>query len=506
MSDRAKYIKLAVQNGVTDLSQIRDTYNTYSEGGYLDWIDKVKAWKPGIDKDIDSDNPSYDYKGFYMEDPQRAWNMIKGDPESHFVDTYKRPNHPTFSDESIYSTPDTPGGHWHENYGGSRRWVYEPSEYTKPRYEETRKALENSGEGYLNGMNIEFYKRYDDGGAMNVSKLSSITSGIKNIVRTIKSPVKSIQRYGWAYNPKTKIWSNTNGQSMGRSLYAKLSNGKRVHFNSDGTVSEVNQYGYVGKAASSDPSNEEGRRSLSQHIREEIKNQSLPNSERNYSSNQLKVKDELYNELIKAGFNRDQAQALVMNSADESEFRPEIEQSKGGAKGLFQFDKDERNEFENIYNNDWSIANQAKFLYDKMSEKAGKDTLALHKYKERLDREERIINGYFLPDSNTRKFVPTDSSYMEGRLLTDSIPIEDRLHRRKYAVKINQGYKNKEGKSRISGNTSRYTGLPLNHYIDIFMSANNGDYTPEELSFMFMAGYEKAGKPHSTRLDTSILK
>ena len=33
MAERASYIKLAVENGVTDLSQIRDTYNKYAEGG-----------------------------------------------------------------------------------------------------------------------------------------------------------------------------------------------------------------------------------------------------------------------------------------------------------------------------------------------------------------------------------------------------------------------------------------------------------------------------------------
>lgn len=203
MADRAKYIKLAVQNGITDLSQIRSTYNSYADGGYLDWLSKVKEWKPGIENDIDSDNPSYDYKGFYMEDPQRAWDMIKGDPKSHFVDTYKRPNHPTFSDESIYSTPDTPGGHWYENYGGSGRWVYEPSEYTKPRYKETRRALENTGEGYLNGMNIEFYKRYDDGGPkekigkqlatlMNNILGGTLISDIVNRASQNQSPIRKV--------------------------------------------------------------------------------------------------------------------------------------------------------------------------------------------------------------------------------------------------------------------------------------------------------------------------
>lgn len=33
MADRARYIKLGVSNGITDLSIIRDTYNSFDEGG-----------------------------------------------------------------------------------------------------------------------------------------------------------------------------------------------------------------------------------------------------------------------------------------------------------------------------------------------------------------------------------------------------------------------------------------------------------------------------------------
>lgn len=35
MADRANYIKLAVENGITDLSHIRATYDSYAEGGYI---------------------------------------------------------------------------------------------------------------------------------------------------------------------------------------------------------------------------------------------------------------------------------------------------------------------------------------------------------------------------------------------------------------------------------------------------------------------------------------
>jgi hypothetical protein len=159
MPERAKYIQIAVNNGITTPREIRNAYHTYADGGYLDWINAVKAWRPGIENDIDAAEPTYDYRGFFEYDPEYAWKMLKGDPEAHFTDKFKMPNHPTFSTDSDYSNEETPGGIWHENYGGSGRWVYEPSEFTKKNYKATREYLENSGEGYLNGMNVEFYSR-----------------------------------------------------------------------------------------------------------------------------------------------------------------------------------------------------------------------------------------------------------------------------------------------------------------------------------------------------------
>lgn len=51
MADRAKYIQLGVQNGITNLSIIRDTYNTYADGGIIHpnevALDRaIKATKP----------------------------------------------------------------------------------------------------------------------------------------------------------------------------------------------------------------------------------------------------------------------------------------------------------------------------------------------------------------------------------------------------------------------------------------------------------------------------
>lgn len=69
-------------------------------------------------------------KDTYDYDLRGAWKdivsgKIQQDERGHLPDTYKKPNHPTFSNESIYSTPETPGGKWVEkNY----KWQYVPSE------------------------------------------------------------------------------------------------------------------------------------------------------------------------------------------------------------------------------------------------------------------------------------------------------------------------------------------------------------------------------------------
>ncbi len=56
-----------------------------------------------------SDQQVYDYYSFYKNQEHKNPNF---NIEKHFPDTYKRPSHPTFSNESIYSTPENPGGSW----------------------------------------------------------------------------------------------------------------------------------------------------------------------------------------------------------------------------------------------------------------------------------------------------------------------------------------------------------------------------------------------------------
>ena len=63
-------------------------------------------------------------------DLQGAWKGIKNkkidfDPVTgHLPDTYKKPNHITFSNQSQYHTEQTPGGQWLQK---NNKWFYKPS-------------------------------------------------------------------------------------------------------------------------------------------------------------------------------------------------------------------------------------------------------------------------------------------------------------------------------------------------------------------------------------------
>ena len=75
---------------------------------FNDWANKASAYK-GIKI---KDDPTYDYKSWYNEDPNRAYALLNDDPNAHFDDKWKTPYHPTFSDQSVYSNAKHPGGTW----------------------------------------------------------------------------------------------------------------------------------------------------------------------------------------------------------------------------------------------------------------------------------------------------------------------------------------------------------------------------------------------------------
>ena len=78
------------------------------------------------------DLSDYDLRG--------AWKAgATASPNGHLPDTFKKPNHPTFSNESKYSGEQTPGGEWIDK--GDGKWAFKPTPYNIQAYGEG--ALEN---------------------------------------------------------------------------------------------------------------------------------------------------------------------------------------------------------------------------------------------------------------------------------------------------------------------------------------------------------------------------
>lgn len=76
----------------------------YSKGGNVGY----ETWKAKLPKALQYEG-DYDLRGLYNSNP----NVVPS-ANMHFPDTYKLPNHPTFSNESIYYDGTTPGvgGYW----------------------------------------------------------------------------------------------------------------------------------------------------------------------------------------------------------------------------------------------------------------------------------------------------------------------------------------------------------------------------------------------------------
>ena len=91
------------------------------EKAYQTWIQQVKTI---TGRDLSKDTETYDMRGFWKEAPGEQLQRILDDNDAHFTDKYKKPNHPTFSNESQYSKGEWEGGTW--SYDGKKE-IFTPS-------------------------------------------------------------------------------------------------------------------------------------------------------------------------------------------------------------------------------------------------------------------------------------------------------------------------------------------------------------------------------------------
>jgi hypothetical protein len=97
-----------------------------------------------------SGDENYDYD---MDAWRRANPGVQMGPGQHYPDTYKKPNHPTFSDQSMYhGQGGAEGGHWDTNPDGT--WTFTPG----------RTNLENFSADALR----DYFQRVEPGNTLNL--------------------------------------------------------------------------------------------------------------------------------------------------------------------------------------------------------------------------------------------------------------------------------------------------------------------------------------------------
>ena len=144
-----------------------------NEEDFQRWYAKIAEYK-GLNPDPDDENQYYDYRTYWLENPEAARRMLEDDPEAHFTDRYKYPGHPTFSDESMYSDEEYPGGHW-ETVDGVGYYV--PSEYTKSYVDRTIEYLAGQNEGvYIDG-EYKLIPKMPDGGLSRLAPRDNTSVG-----------------------------------------------------------------------------------------------------------------------------------------------------------------------------------------------------------------------------------------------------------------------------------------------------------------------------------------
>ena len=145
MQDRAKYMKLAVQNGYRDIRSIREAYNIYAEGGtkggpedeYKDWLRNEarlnsKIWGVSYDEALKhmKNDRSYNYRKFYelqKANPNNIEYQRDLEGNAHYNDIGKSIYHPTASIYSYYSGRKDPK--WNPTGAKFGKWLDNNHEY-----------------------------------------------------------------------------------------------------------------------------------------------------------------------------------------------------------------------------------------------------------------------------------------------------------------------------------------------------------------------------------------
>ena len=129
--------------------------NDEQEVAFKDWYKNISS-KLNINSNPDDYNHGYDYRGYWLENKDNDIDYSAKD--FHFPDKYKKPNHETFSNESIYANkkygidPKTVG-YWKND-------VFVPGSFNNLINNSHKNLLEKEGFYYKNDEQLSLRQRY----------------------------------------------------------------------------------------------------------------------------------------------------------------------------------------------------------------------------------------------------------------------------------------------------------------------------------------------------------
>ena len=131
--------------GQTPKRKYTTTLTADEEKQFQNWYTKVSKYK-NLNPNPDADGQDYDYRGYWKNEDRDG--ILGSNPNAHFTDKYKQPSHPTFSNESKYSSKETPGGEWVKGKG---TWLFKHNKFTARQADRTADYLNGTGEGFILG-------------------------------------------------------------------------------------------------------------------------------------------------------------------------------------------------------------------------------------------------------------------------------------------------------------------------------------------------------------------
>lgn len=221
LRDKAEFIKVGVRNGLTSISDIKEQYNKFQEinasAGNL-----VKAINENTKQEIYLGKPSHNYDFTQSEEWADAHGYYP-DSRRHRDDRVKKSSHPTHPSRGYFKSMN--------------QFDLSDKGFEDPNY-----ILYGLNDGGQDPQAAMTYK-----GGIVLPELTVTPQGnyiynsYDNVVNKLGGG-GGLSKYGLVYDPKIKGWRNKSGNIEGGGFYRTLTNGRKVHFNTDGTVTHLDNY------------------------------------------------------------------------------------------------------------------------------------------------------------------------------------------------------------------------------------------------------------------------